>query len=111
MAVKAVIVNTERLLLSAGESFVRFDVGQYTKVSVSVRYQKDAYGTWDSAVITVEKSLDGQVWGSTSTTLTGESMTADIDVSTAQFLRARVSTAESDAGHVIVTLGALVSDQ
>lgn len=103
---------TQVLHLVTPEAFVVFSdfVPEATKASVSARDETRGASAWSSAVITIEKSVDGLTWGSTSTTLTAAGMTADIDISTARMLRARVSTAQSNAGYAVLSLGLLLAD-
>lgn len=109
MAVKR-FENMGRLNLASSDHAIEFDATAYTKVAFAPRYQQDTASAWSTAVITYEKSIDGFVWSTLSTTSTAEGVTSDVDVSTARLVRARVSTAQSDAGYAFITIGGLVGD-
>ena len=109
MAQKLRVFADNRINLAATNDYVQFDVAEFSKCAVSARYDTPTGSAWATAVIDVEKSLDGKVWAAQSAQLTAEGVTADIDISTAQFVRARVSTAQSNAGYAYITLAGLVS--
>lgn len=82
-----------------------------SEASFSAYYNTASGAAWSSAVITFEKSNDGWVWAALGggTTLTADGVTADLDVSCAAQVRARVSTAQTDAGYATITMVGLVS--
>lgn len=94
-----------------------FDVRNCKTVSFQAHYNTASGASWSTAVVTLERSNQTdtmlQAWTAlptgSSTTITADGTTADIDVSTAVLVRARVSTAQTDAGYVVITMVGLVS--
>lgn len=96
---------------------VPFDVSDCSKASFSACYNTASGAAWSTAVITLERTnaieTHRQTWSGiptgSSTTITADTTTADLDVNTAAMVRARVSTAQTDAGWVEITMVGLIS--
>ena len=56
-----------------------------------------ASGTWATAVVTLQCSLDGTVWNNTASTLTAVGVNDNIQITT-PFVRAKVTTVEGGTG-------------
>ena len=99
MAIKRTYV--QRLYLKASSADVVFDVSELTEATVYLDYDSASGASLSTAVVTVERSPGGEAWYAmqSATTLSSEAATSDLDVSNANYLRVRVSTAQSDAGY------------
>lgn len=117
MARKIIIAKRIRLSDAGSGGQEPFDVSNVYSASFSAKYNTASGASWSTAVITLERTNQPdpmhQHWSGlptgSSTTITADTTTADLDVSTAAEVRARVSTAQADAGYVVITMVGLVS--
>lgn len=108
MAIKTSAVQD--LDLSASVDVV-FEVFNVSEVTVYLDYLSETGAALSTAVVTIERSPDGKVWYAmqSATTLSSEAATADLDVSNANYIRARTSTVQADAGEARIHVVGLVS--
>lgn len=82
-----------RFDLNETNNEVRFFVGPYSVATISAVKET----TWATAVLTLERSIDGSNWFALETAQTlgpGSALSATIDTSAIAWLRARLSTKE-----------------
>ena len=95
-------VNASSFDLNVSGAFVCWDV---RNIVVAV-IQAVAVTTWGTAILTLERSIDGQVWFAleTAQTLgTGSDLSNTIDCAAIAFIRARVSTPEGSQKFAVIT--------
>lgn len=100
----------QRLYLNTSEAYVEFDVSELTEATVYLDYDPASGSALSTAVVTVERSPDGEAWYAmqSATTLAAEAATSDLDVSNANRLRVRVSTAQANAGYAHIHIVGVV---